>query len=145
MCALKYDFLVDLFFFIFHTFPITSSTNKCDRIEKIIKKIIINASLLPIKRITFSTKIGNDTFPTSTIETADFGHYRFFKCRPHFLKIWKNYAIRVFSRHIIDEKLNFILEFFHRKSCMQKFVQCTEVSLDKTKCCEFFQIFPTVS
>ena len=96
---------------------------------------------------------------TSTTETDDFEHYRFFKCRPHFLKIWKNYHICVFSRHIVDEKLNFFLEFFHQKNCMQKFLQFfslrilrvkirekfTEVSLDKTKFCDFFQIFPTIS
>ena len=65
---------------------------------------------------------------------------------------------RVFSRHIIDEKLNFVLEFFHRKNCMQKFLQFvslrilrtkirekfTEVPLDKTAV-NFFQIFPTIS
>ena len=119
----------------------------------------MNASISPFKRITSTTKIDNNTFPTtSTIETDDFGHYRFFKCRPHFLKIWKNYDKRVFSRHIIDEQLNFVLEFFHQKNCIQKFLQffslrilCakipekfTEVPLDKTKCCDFFQIFPTI-
>ena len=51
----------------------------------------------------------------------------------------------------------YVLEFFHQKNCMHKFLQflslrilcakiCekfTEVPLDKTKLCEFFQIFPT--
>ena len=131
-----------------------------NRIKKIIKKIIMNASILPIKRITSTTKTGNNTFPTtSTIENANFGHYQFFKYLPHFLKISKNYDIRVFNRHIIDEKLNFVFKFFRRKNCMQTFLQSfslrilrakirenfTEVPLDKTKCCEFFQIFPTIS
>ena len=31
--------------------------------------------------------------------------------------------MRVFSIHIIDEKLNFFLELFHRKNCMQKCLQ----------------------
>ena len=84
----------------------------------------MNASISPIKRITSTTKTGNVTFPTtSTIESADFGNYRFFKCRPQFLKIWTNYDIRVFNRHIIDEKLNFVLEVFHRKNSMQKCLQ----------------------
>ena len=120
----------------------------------------MNASISPIKRITSITKTGNNTFPkTSAIETADFGYYRFFECRSHFLKIEKNCDIRAFIRHIIDEKLNFVLEFCHKKNCMQKCLQLfslrilrakirekfTEVSLNKTKWCEFFQIFPTIS
>ena len=43
-----------------------------------------------------------------------------FPCRNIFLKSEK-IDIRVFSRHIIDEILNFILEFFHRINCMQHF------------------------
>ena len=40
----------------------------------------MNARISPIKGITSTTKNGNDTFPTtSTIETADFRHYRFLK------------------------------------------------------------------
>ena len=79
----------------------------------------MNVSISPIKQITSTTKTGNDTFPTtSTIETADFGHYRFFKCRPHFLKIWKNYDIRIFSRHIIDKNSTSLSNFFIEKiSC----------------------------
>ena len=66
-----------------------------------------------IERITPTTKTGNNTFPrTSTIGTADLGHYQFFKSRPNFLKIWKKYDLRVFSRHIIDEKLNIVLKKF---------------------------------
>ena len=125
-----------------------------------IKKIIMNASVSPIKQITSTRRTGNNTFSTtSTIETADFGHYRFFKCRPHFLKICKNHDIRVFSRHIIDEKLDFVLDCFHQQNCIQKFLQyfslrilrakirekCTEVSLNMTKCFECFQIFTTIS
>ena len=79
----------------------------------------MNTSISPIKRITSTTKTGNHTLPTtSTIETADFGHYRFLKCRSHFIKIQKNYDIRVFSRHIIDEKLNFFkIIFLWKKEC----------------------------
>ena len=92
----------------------------------------MNASISPIKQITCTTKTSNDTFPTtSSIETTDLGHYRFLKCRLHFFYIWKNYNIRVFSRHIIDEKLNFVLEFFHGKNCMQKFLQFYAKNLQK--------------
>ena len=35
----------------------------------------------------------------------------------------------------------FSLQILRAKICEK----CTEVSLDKTKCCEFFQIFPTAS
>ena len=74
----------------------------------------MDASISPTKRITSTRKTGNDTFPTtSIIKTADCGHYRFFKYSPHLFKIWKNYEICVFSRHIIDEKLDFVLEFNH--------------------------------
>ena len=82
----------------------------------------MNASISPIKRITSTTRTGNNTFPTtSTIETDDFGNYRFFKCRPYFLKIWKNNDIRVFSRYIIDEKLEFALKIFIKKIACNNF------------------------
>ena len=107
-----------------------------------------------------TTKTGNKTFQTtSTIETVNFGHCRFFKCSPYLFKIRQNYDICIFSRHIIDEKLNFVLKFFHRKYCMQICCQIfslrilrakilekfTEISLEKTTFCEFFQIFSTIS
>ena len=83
-----------------------------------------------IERIASTIKTGNNTFPTtSTIGTADLGHYRFFKCRPHFLKIWKKYDLRVFSRHIIDEELNIVLKVFHQKTCMQTFFQFPKQNL----------------
>ena len=98
--------------------------------------MIMNASISQIKRMTSATKTGNDTFPTtSTIETADFGHYRLLKCRPHFLKIWKNYDICVFNRHIIDENLNFFHKFFYQKNCMQKFLQFFSLRILRAKIC----------
>ena len=70
----------------------------------------MNASVSPIKRITFTTKTGNNTFPTtSTIETADFGHYQFFKLAKNvqkFLLIRLN-AVNFFrfSQLLIDVKM----------------------------------------
>ena len=93
-------------------------------------------------RITSTTKTGNNTFPTtSTIETADFGHYRFFKWRPQFFKIWKSYHICVFSRHIIDKKLDLVLEFFHRKNCMKKFLQLFSSRILRAKIRDHRQTF----
>ena len=50
--------------------------------------------------------------------------------------------MRVIGRHIIDEKLNFVLEFFHRKNCMQKFLQFFSLQILCAKIREKFTEVP---